>query len=189
MEACVEVALGKKDLSGLHVAVQGVGNVGHHLCKELKAAGARITLADVRDDLAQRTAAEVGASVVNAAEIHRVECDVYAPCALGGALNDRTVPQLRCKVVAGAANNQLASDDNGIMLHARGILYAPDYAINAGGLINVAQEVVGYDAEKSRARVMHIHDTLREISERSRSTNTPPHRVADARVQEILAGA
>jgi len=188
LEACAASALGSSNLSGLHVAVQGVGHVGYNLCRELVAAGARLTLADVHDELAAKAAAEFGASVVSAAEIHKVACDVYAPCALGGALNDRTIPQLRCKIVAGAANNQLASDDNGVMLHARGILYAPDYAINAGGLINVAQEVAGYDASVARARTLKIYDTLREISERAAATNTPPHRVADAMVQEILAG-
>lgn len=186
MEACVEIALGKSSLQGVHVAVQGVGNVGYNLCKELAAAGARITLSDVRDQLAARAAADFGAARVPAAETHRVECDVYAPCALGGALNDHTVAQLRCKVVAGAANNQLAADQNGVALHERGILYAPDYAINAGGLINVAQEVIGYDADAARARTLRIHDTLRGIAERSRRTNTPPHRVADAMVEEIL---
>src|SRR5262249_14116557 len=153
----------------------------------LQRAGAKLTVSDVRDELAERASKELGASVVPAAETHRVECDVYAPCALGGALNDRTVSQLRCKIVAGAANNQLASDDNGVALHQRGILYAPDYAINAGGLVNVAAEVAGYDAEKSRARTLRIHDTIHEICERSKKTNVPPHRVADAMVEEILA--
>jgi leucine dehydrogenase len=182
------VALGKKSLAGLHVAVQGVGNVGYNLCKELHAAGAKLTVSDVRDALAERASKEFGAKIVPASETHRVHCDVYAPCALGGAINDRTVPQLQCAVVAGAANNQLAGDENGAALHARGILYAPDYAINAGGLINVAQEVAGYDAEKSRARTIKIYDTIRGIAERSKQTNTPPHRVADAMVDEILAG-
>jgi leucine dehydrogenase len=187
IEACVELAMGKSSLSGVHVAVQGVGNVGYNLCKELHRAGARLTVSDVRDDLAQRAAAEFDAKVVPAAETHRVECDVYAPCALGGALNDHTVPQLRCKVVAGAANNQLASDHNGVALHERGILYAPDYAINAGGLVNVAQEVAGYDAEKSRLRTLKIFDTIHQIAARSKHTNVPPHRVADAMVDEILS--
>ncbi len=189
IEAYVELVLGKKSLAGLHVAVQGVGHVGYHLCKELHAAGARITLADVRDELAARAAAEVSAQVVPAAEVHRVPCDVFAPCALGGALNDRTVPQLQCKIVAGAANNQLASDDNGVALQARGILYAPDYAINAGGLINVAQEVAGYDAHASRERTLRIYDTLHAIGARSLKTGEPSHRVADAMVQEILGAA
>jgi leucine dehydrogenase len=173
-------------LVGVHVAVQGVGNVGYHLCKELAAAGARITCADVRDELANRVGAEFGAKVVPAAEIHRTECDVYAPCALGGAINDRTLPQLRCRIVAGAANNQLASEECGTALHERGVLYAPDYAINAGGLINVAQEVAGYDPEIARKRTLAIHGTILEIAQRSRRDNVPPQQVADAWVREIL---
>lgn len=187
IEACVKIALGKDSLRGVHVAVQGVGNVGYHLCKELHAAGAKLTCADVRDDLAKRVASELGATLVSAAEIHRIDCDVYAPCALGGALNDRTLPQLQCKIVAGAANNQLASDECGVQLHERGILYAPDYAINAGGLINVAQEVAGYEVESARNRTLQIYGTISKIAERSRAENTPPHRVADQMVQEILA--
>ncbi len=189
IEAYVELVLKRQSLAGLHVAVQGVGHVGYNLCRELHAAGARLTVSDVRDDLAAQAASAFGANQVPAAEIHRVPCDVYAPCALGGALNDRSVPQLQCKIVAGAANNQLASDDNGTALHARGILYAPDYAINAGGLINVAQEVAGYDADKARERTLHIYDTLLEIGDRSLRLGEPPHRVADAMVQEILAAA
>lgn len=186
IEACVEIVLGKQSLNGVHVAVQGVGNVGYHLCKELAQAGARITCADVRDDLAKTVASEFGAKVAPAAEIHRTACDVYAPCALGGAINDRTLPQLNCRIVAGAANNQLASEECGTVLHQKGILYAPDYAINAGGLINVAQEVAGYDAESSRSRTLAIHGTIMEIAQRSRRNNIPPQRVADGLVQEIL---
>jgi leucine dehydrogenase len=187
IEACVKFALGKDNLNGVHVAVQGVGNVGYHLCKELAEAGAKLTCADVRDELAQRVAKELGAQLANASEIHRVKCDVYAPCALGGAINDRTLPQLQCRIVAGAANNQLASDECGTILHERGILYAPDYAINAGGLINVAQEVAGYDPEVARARTLEIYGTVIEISERSRRANLPPQHVADQWVHEILA--
>ncbi|MFI5309206.1 MAG: Glu/Leu/Phe/Val dehydrogenase dimerization domain-containing protein [Polyangiales bacterium] len=189
IEACVKLALGKDNLTGVRVAVQGVGHVGYHLCKELAASGARLTVADVRDELAARAAADFGAQIVNSAAIHRSECDVYAPCALGGAINDRTLPELRCKIVAGAANNQLASDHNGLMLQERGILYAPDYAINAGGLINVAQEVAGYDEQKARERTLRIYDTILEICERAKSEKTPPHRIADAMVGEILAKA
>lgn len=189
MEACVRIALGRESLAGVHVAVQGVGHVGLHLCRELAAAGARITVADVLDELVDRVRDTLPVHVVSPAEIHRTECDVYAPCALGGALNDRTVPELRCRIVAGCANNQLASPRNGEALHARGILYAPDYAINAGGLINVAQELQGYDATKAHDRVLAIHDTVREICARSRALDRPPHAVADALVAEILAAA
>lgn len=189
IEACVKWKLGKASLAGVHVAVQGVGHVGYPLCKELAAAGARLTVADVRDELAQRAARDFGAAVASSASIHRTDCEVYAPCALGGALNDRSVPELRCAIVAGAANNQLASDHNGEQLYARGILYAPDYAINAGGLINVAQEVEGYDAEKARARTLRIYDTILELCERSRSESAPTHKVADEIVQELLERA
>jgi leucine dehydrogenase len=189
IEACVALLLGRVDLADVRVAVQGVGHVGFALCRELIAAGARVTVADVVDELVDRVRDAVPVEVVSPAEIHRTECDVYAPCALGGALNDRTVPELRCRIVAGCANNQLANPRNGEMLHARGVLYAPDYAINAGGLINVAQEVRGYDAQEARARVLAIHDTVREICERSRAQDEPTHRVADAMVQQILAAA
>jgi leucine dehydrogenase len=189
IEACVKSKLGRDSLAGLHVAVQGVGNVGYHLCKELAASGAKLTVADVRDELAARAAHDFDAKVVSSATIHRTECDIYAPCALGGALNDRTLPELRCPIVAGAANNQLASDRNGEMLHERGVLYAPDYAINAGGLINVAQEIAGYDADKARKRTLQIYDTIAEICERSAAQVIPPHRVADSMVREILAAA
>jgi leucine dehydrogenase len=189
IEACVKFRLGKSDLQGVRVAVQGVGNVGYNLCRELASLGAKLIVADVRDELATRAADELGAEIAPSATIHRSECDVFAPCALGGALNDRTVPELHCAIVAGAANNQLASDHNGEALQARGILYAPDYAINAGGLINVAQEVAGYDAAKAQRRTMQIYDTILEICERSAKRALPPHRVADAMVHEILRTA
>ena len=186
IEACVARKLGRDDLRGLRVAVQGVGHVGYNLCRELAEAGAKLSVSDVRDELAERAAREFHAELVPSASIHRVECDVYAPCALGGALNDRTVPELRCAIVAGAANNQLASDHNGDQVHQRGILYAPDYAINAGGLINVAQEIIGYDADRSRARTLRIYDTIHEICRRSRDQDVPSYRIADAMVAEIL---
>ena len=187
IEACVKFALGKDSLKGIHVAVQGVGHVGYYLCKELAAAGASLTVADVDPLKAERAQREFGAKTVNLDAIYSVECDVFAPCALGSALNADTIPKLRCKIVAGAANNQLAVPENGNDLLSRGILYAPDYAINAGGLVNVAQEVVGYDANISRTRTMKIYDTIFEIAERAKRTSSPTHRVADAMVEEILA--
>lgn len=189
IEACVKFALGRESLDGLRVAVQGVGHVGYHLCKELHAAGAKLAVADVDPLKAERAERELGATVVPLDEIFDVECDVLAPCALGSALASHTIPRIKAKIVAGAANNQLATPRSGDDLHARGILYAPDYAINAGGLVNVAQEVVGYDAEKSRARVMRIYDTIWEIAERSKKTGTPTYRVADMMVEERLARA
>lgn len=189
IEACVKLKLGRDDLDGIHVAVQGVGHVGYHLCKELAAAGAKLSVADVDPLKAERAQRELGASVVPLDQIFAVDCHVLAPCALGSALNDQTIPQIRAAIIAGAANNQLAEPRHGDDVNARGILYAPDYAINAGGLVNVAMEVTGYDAAKSRARVLKIYDTIYEIAERSLKTRTPTYRVADLMVEEKLARA
>ena len=189
IEACVKHKLGKDKLEGIHVAVQGVGHVGYWLCRELHAEGAKLSVADVDPLKAERAQREFGAKVLPITDISAAPCDVYAPCALGSALNDRTIPRLKATIVAGAANNQLAEPHNGDDLHARGILYAPDYAINAGGLVNVAQEVIGYDEKLSRDKTMRIYDTILEIAERSAKTGTPTYRIADTMVEERLAAA
>jgi leucine dehydrogenase len=186
IEACVKARLGRSSLEGIHVAVQGVGHVGYYLCRELHEAGATISCADVDALKAERAQREFGAKIVPLDQIFAVPCDVFAPCALGSALNDKTIPELKAPIVAGAANNQLAEPRHGDDLFARGILYAPDYAINAGGLVNVAQEVVGYDAAVSRAKTMKIFDTIVEIAERSQKTNVPTYRIADSMVEEKL---
>lgn len=187
IEACVKFKLGRDSLAGVHVAVQGVGHVGYHLCKELHAASATISVADVDPLKTERAQREFGANVVPLESIFAVDCDVLAPCALGSALNDSTIPRLRATIVAGAANNQLAEPRHGDDLYARGILYAPDYAINAGGLVNVAQEVRGYDAKKAREKTMTIYDTIYEIADRSRKADAPTYKIADMMVEEKLA--
>jgi leucine dehydrogenase len=187
IEACVKFKLGRDSLEGVHVAVQGVGHVGYHLCKELHTAGAKISVADVDPLKSERAQREFKAEIVPLDRMFEIECDVVAPCALGSALNDTTIPRIKAKIVAGAANNQLAQPRHGDDLHARGILYAPDYAINAGGLVNVAQEVVGYDAAKSRANTMKIYDTIWEIADRAKKTGAPTYRIADMMVEEKLA--
>ncbi|MCA9592508.1 MAG: Glu/Leu/Phe/Val dehydrogenase [Myxococcales bacterium] len=189
IEACVAFTMNRKSIEGLHVAVQGVGHVGYHLCKELHELGAKLTVADVDPLKAERAERELGAEVVPLDRIFSVECDVLAPCALGSALNDDTIPKLACKIVAGAANNQLAEPRHGDDLMQRGVLYAPDYAINAGGLINVATEIDGYDAEKSRAKVMKIYDTIFEIADRAQKAMKPTYVIADTMAQERLAQA
>jgi leucine dehydrogenase len=189
IEACVRFGMGRDTLKGVHVAVQGVGHVGYHLCREVAAEGATLSVADVDPLKAERAQREFGAKVVSLDEIFATDCDVFAPCALGSALNDRTIPMLKCRIVAGAANNQLAEARHAEDLRQRGIAYAPDYAINAGGLINVAQEVAGYDPDKARTRTLAIHDTILEICERSKAQNSPPHRIADGLVAEILERA
>jgi leucine dehydrogenase len=189
IEACVKLKLGRHSLDGIHVAVQGVGHVGYHLCRELHASGATLTVADIDPLKAERAQREFAANVVPIERIFDVECDVLSPCALGSALNDDTIGRLRCLIVAGAANNQLAEPRHGDDLNARGILYAPDYAINAGGLINVALELEGYDPEKARAQTMRVYDTIYQIAERSQASLTPSYRVADLTVEETLAAA
>jgi leucine dehydrogenase len=189
IEACVKFKLGKPDLQGVHIAVQGVGHVGYHLCKELHAAGAKLTVADVDKLKSERAHREFGAAIVEISDVPKIDCDVFAPCALGAGLNDASIPQLRARIVAGAANNQLAEPRHGDDLHARGILYAPDYAINAGGLVNVAQEVKGYDAKAARDKTLKIYDTIWDICERSKRLAAPTYKVADIMVEEKLAAA
>ncbi len=187
IEAAVKFRLGKNDLKGVHVAVQGVGHVGYYLCKELHAAGAKLTVADVDKLKSERAKREFGAAITEIDSVAMVDCEVFAPCALGAGLNDNTIPHLKATIVAGAANNQLAEPRHGDDLHARGILYAPDYAINAGGLVNVAQEVKGYDATKARENTLKIYDTMWDIFERSKKLNAPTHKVSDIIVEEKLA--
>src|SRR6185503_13276843 len=187
IEACVKHKLGKDSLKDVHVAVQGVGHVGYHLCKELHAAGAKLTVADIDKLKSERAKREFGADVVEIGKIAEVECDVFAPCALGAGINDDTVPHLKARIVAGAANNQLAEPRHGDDLHARGILYAPDYAINAGGLVNVAQEAKGYDAKAARDKTLKIYDTIWEICDRSKKLVAPTYKVADLMAEERLA--
>jgi leucine dehydrogenase len=186
IEAIAHHVFKRADLSSLHVAIQGVGSVGAHLARELHRAGARLTISDV--DAARRAAvaAEVGATAVEPEQILETPCDVLAPCALGGAITEELVPRLRCRAVGGAANNQLRTPAAGPALHARGIFYAPDYAINAGGLINVADEYAGYDASRARAKTLAIYDTIADIVLRSRRETLPPEVIADRLAEEIL---
>jgi leucine dehydrogenase len=189
IEAAAEIVLGRSELRGLHVALMGVGAVGSHLAEELHRAGCTLTVADVHQDRVDAIVAKTGAKVVPVEELPGVACDVYAPCALGGAINDRTIGQLKCKIVGGAANNQLATREMGEVLKQKGIFYAPDYAINAGGLINVAQEYKGYDAAAATAKVMQVRDTIAEIARRAQRSNESPAIIADKMVDEILARA
>ena len=187
IEACIKEKLGRQSLEGVRVAIQGVGHVGYFLCKELRALGALLWCADTDSTKCERVQKEFGAQIVDLHAIYDVPCDVFAPCALGAILHHDTIGRIKAKIIAGAANNQLATPENGDELHARGILYAPDYAINAGGLINVAQEVTGYNAVISRERTLKIYDTIAQILDRSRYDNIPTHRVADSMAKERLA--
>src|SRR5437667_614488 len=164
MVACAEEAWQEHTLEGRRVAVQGVGKVGYHLVKHLvEDGGASVVVSDVDVDLVARAVRDFGVDTAEPDKIHAQECDIFAPCAMGGIIRDDTIPELKCRVVAGSANNQLERSEHGEALAAAGIVYAPDYVINAGGLINVADELQGYHPERSKARVQSIYRPLREI--------------------------
>ncbi len=177
--AAVKFRLGKKDLDGLHIAVQGTGHVGYPLAKHLHRAGARLTVCDMNVESAKRCVQEFHATLVDPAEIFNVECDIFAPCALGAVLNDRTVPQLKTKIVAGSANNQLALPKHSQALMDRGILYVPDYVINAGGLIEVVGIYYNAPEEKIKKDVEKIYDTVMMICEQAKDEHHDPTTVAD----------
>jgi len=179
LRTAVRHCLGREDLAGLTVAVQGVGNVGMRLCQYLSEAGAELIVADVSAQATARAAKDFGARIVAPDAIHREPADVFAPCALGGILTDESIAELSAPVVAGAANNQLAEDRHGAVLRDRGILYAPDYVINAGGLIDVACERPNYDVDRVLAKVARIEDTLTKIFERSTAEKFPTNVIAD----------
>lgn len=189
IEAGVQFAMGTSSLADVHVAVQGLGNVGYALCKQLHGLGARLTVADIDPLKVERAVRDFRAQPASIANIARTDCDVFSPCALGGGLNDESVHELRCRVVAGAANNQLAAPRHAEELRLRGIVYVPDYVLNAGGLIQVADEMSGYNAARVLSRTSRIFDTVREILERADHADCSTARIADAMVEETLSRA
>jgi leucine dehydrogenase len=174
-------------LAGLTVAVQGTGNVGMGLCRLLRDAGAKLVVADVDMARVARLADELGATVVDVHEIFAVDADVFAPCALGGVLNARTIPVLKAKLVCGGANNQLATERDGETLLERGIVYAPDYVVNAGGIINVSAEYLGETTEQVRERVLAIAPRLREVLQQAEREGKPSNVVADSLARQLIA--
>lgn len=184
IKAAVKERLGRDSLEGLRVAVQGVGNVGFDLARQLKAAGAQLWVTDIHREPLLQAGKELGATVVAPEEVFGLDVDVFAPCALGAILNDATIPQLKASIVAGAANNQLAEPRHGVELMKRGILYAPDYVINAGGIIDVYHERIGFDRAALIKHIEGIEDNLMEIFERARKEERPAGEVADAIAEE-----
>jgi leucine dehydrogenase len=188
LRAVGERLWGEPSMAGRHVVVLGTGKVGASLARHLHADGARLTLADIRADVVGPLAAELGADVVDPADALSVECDVLSPCALGAVLSATTIPTLRCAAVCGAANNQLATDDDGERVADAGILYAPDYVANAGGVINIADETApgGYDRDRAIRRVEGIEDTMRRVfalaDERSTTTAAAADHLAEDRI-------
>jgi len=186
IRAAVKFRLGRADLAGLTVAVQGAGGVGYHLCGMLAAAGARLKVADVLPRALERVCDEFKAAPVPAVQVLEEQADVLAPCALGAILDARSTRKLRVPVVAGAANNQLATPEDGEALRAAGILYAPDYVINAGGIISVAREYYGGTEAQVIEDIQGIPARLTEIFERARREGRAPNEVADRMARERL---
>jgi leucine dehydrogenase len=190
IEAAVNARLGKDSLDGIRVAVQGVGHVGVHLCKLLHEAGAELVISDVNADHVKQTLAEVPATVVAPNELLFADVDVLAPCALGNILTSTTIPKIKATIIAGAANNQLSTPADGARLAERDILYAPDYVINAGGIISVAAEYYGGASEDDvRADVGRIKNRLEDIFEQAKRTGRPTHELADELARSLVAAA
>ncbi|MCC6783978.1 MAG: Glu/Leu/Phe/Val dehydrogenase [Planctomycetes bacterium] len=182
---------GTDELRGRHVAVQGVGAVGSALVERLVKAGARVTVADAREDRVKALVDKLGVAAAGVDEIIGIACDVFAPCALGAVLNDKTLPNLRAKIIAGAANNVLHESRHGRVLFERGVLYAPDYVINAGGIVNVAVEFApgGYVEAESLRRIERIPEALRQVWSISSEEKIPASDAADRLAMNIVAEA
>ncbi len=187
IKAACKTQLGTDDLKGVAIAIQGLGKVGHHLAERLAEDGAKIIATDINPQAAASLVEKHNIIMVKPDEIYDVTCDVFAPCALGGVINDNTIDRLRCKIVAGAANNQLAKAHHGDELYARKILYAPDYVINAGGLISVATELGAYDVDEAWRKTAAIYDSILRIialaKDEGVATYKAAHRLAKARIE------
>jgi leucine dehydrogenase len=188
MKAAVKHRLGRDSLEGIRVAVQGLGHVGQYLCEHLAKEGAQLLVTDINKESIDKVVSNFGAIAVDKDEIYQQDVDVYAPCALGATINDVTIPKLKAKVVAGAANNQLAEDRHGEELKKRGILYAPDYIINAGGIINVSFEE-NYNREAALRKVDEIYNTLEEVFATADKEDKTTNVVADELARKRVAAA
>lgn len=177
------------DLAGARIVVSGVGKVGSALVRHLVGDGATVTVADVNAAAVSRLVDELGVTAVPVAEAHRAECEIFSPCALGGALNEASIAGLKCRAVVGSANNQLATPQDGRRLAERGIVYAPDFVVNSGGVINIADELAGYDPPRAAARVRGIYDTTRTVLAASVDQGITPNEVAEAMAERRLSEA
>ncbi|CAH0284570.1 leucine dehydrogenase [Bacillus sp. Soil745] len=187
MKAAAKEAFGTDSLEGKVIAVQGVGNVSYNLCRHLHEEGAKLIVTDINKESVARAVESFGATAVNPDEIYGVDCDIYAPCALGAVINDQTINQIRAKVIAGAANNQLKETVHGDQIHEKGIIYAPDYVINAGGVINVADELLGYNRERALKKVETVYDTIERVIEIAKRDQIPTYKAADRMAEERIA--
>ena len=188
IRATAKVALGRDDLEGLTIAVQGLGKVGYDLCRHLHESGAKLIIANRSNKvMADKAAEEFGAIIVPTEEIYAQECDIFSPNAMGAILNPTTIPQLKCKAVAGGANNQILDDASGLALKARGIYYAPDFVINGGGVINAAAEVDGpYNKDAVLTKVDNIYNSIEHILSESKKTGEPEGVIATRFAESII---
>jgi leucine dehydrogenase len=189
IQASAKWRWGSDKLSDRTVAIQGCGHVGYYLAQELHSAGAKLIVTDIDAERVKMVVRDFGATAVTTDAIYGTTTDIFAPCALGGIINDETIPQLRCEIVAGAANNQLLEDRHGDALEARDILYAPDYVANAGGVINVYSEIAGWDAVRSLRKADEIYETVLSVFEIAKQDRIPSYfaadRLAERRVQAV----
>ncbi|MCG8574118.1 MAG: leucine dehydrogenase [Flavobacteriales bacterium] len=187
MKAAAKVQFGTDSLNGKKVAVQGVGHVGEYLVSHLAKEGAQVYISDIHEDTLKRVAEQYGATVVGLDDIYTVDMDIYAPCALGATVNDTTLGQLNCSIIAGAANNQLADETvHGEIVKDKGIIYVPDFMLNAGGVINCYAEVKGLSAEWAMGKAEEIYNTTLNILDRSSSENIPTYKIANAMAEERI---
>ena len=189
VEASANRRWGSDSLEGRTVSIQGCGNVGRYLSQELHDAGARLIVSDIDPAKAARVAKATGAEIVEGDAIYSARADIFSPCALGGIINDETIPLLKVAIVAGGANNQLLEERHGIALEARGILYAPDYVANAGGVINVYGEVEGWDAQRALDKADDIYDTVLRVFEIAEAYKIPTYEAADRVAEQRLEAA
>lgn len=188
MKACAKVQFGSDSLTGKKVAVQGVGHVGEYLVEYLFKEGAEIFISDIHEPTLKRVSEKYGAKVVGLDEIYDVDMDIYAPCALGATVNDETLSRLNCSIIAGAANNQLQVEKvHGQAVMDKGIIYAPDYALNAGGVINCYAEVKGLSSEWAMDKATDIYGTIENIVKRSQAEGVPTYQIANKMAEERIA--
>ena len=186
MKAAAKEAFGEDSLKNRTVAVQGLGNVAYTLCEYLYKEGAKLVVTDINQKAIDRVVNDFNAIAVEPDDIYKQEVDIFSPCALGAIINDETIPQLKAKVIAGSANNQLRDSKHCDIIHEMGIVYAPDYVINAGGVINVADELYGYNRERAMKRVETIYDSISKIFEISRRDSIPTYLAANRLAEERI---
>ncbi|MBK3494069.1 Glu/Leu/Phe/Val dehydrogenase [Viridibacillus sp. YIM B01967] len=186
MKAAAKEAFGSDHLEGKKIAVQGLGNVAYTLCKYLHEEGAQLIVTDINESAVKRVVDEFGATAVDPKDIYAQDVDIFAPCALGAIINDDTIPQLKAKVIAGSANNQLKDSKHGDIIHEAGIVYAPDYVINAGGVINVADELYGYNHDRAMKRVEGIYDNIAKVIDIAKRDGIPTYLAANRLAEERI---